>query len=143
MKKRSILIAKNVLSALAERAAIASASAPAWIAPLRARMQKRPAIVVGGLTLAIMGAAVLVTLYAREAAALDDPRQAVPIVRLMMAGQVTDSEHGYKSMKPLCLLSITHVGRECKSAKNRNFAFPETRQLRENSPPSLGLIVSV
>jgi RND family efflux transporter MFP subunit len=57
----------------------------------------RRAIVLGSVLLAALGAAALVTLsvMGREAAAVSDPRQKPPIVRLTMAARVTGSERGF------------------------------------------------
>ncbi|WP_342358360.1 efflux RND transporter periplasmic adaptor subunit [Terrarubrum flagellatum] len=60
-------------------------------------MKKRPGIVVAGVLIAGAGAAAFVTLSlrAREAAAVSDPRQQPPIVRLATAARVTGSERGF------------------------------------------------
>jgi RND family efflux transporter MFP subunit len=60
-------------------------------------MKKRPAVVLGGLVIAISGAAAVVALSLRtpEAAAVSDPRQEPPIVRLATATRVTGSERGF------------------------------------------------
>jgi RND family efflux transporter MFP subunit len=60
-------------------------------------MKKRPAIVLGGLLIAGLGAAAFVTLSlpAREAAAVSDPRQEPPIVRLVTAAPVTGAERSF------------------------------------------------
>jgi multidrug efflux pump subunit AcrA (membrane-fusion protein) len=60
-------------------------------------MKKRPAVVMGGLLIAVLGAAAVVTLSLRtpEAAAVSDPRQESPIVRLATAARVTGSERGF------------------------------------------------
>ena len=57
----------------------------------------RRAIVLGSVLLAALGVAALVTLsvMGREAAAVSDPRQKPPIVRLTMAARVTGSERGF------------------------------------------------
>ncbi len=60
-------------------------------------MKKRPAIVLGGVLIAISGAAAFATLAipAQEAAAVSDPRQEPPIVRLVTAAPVTASERSF------------------------------------------------
>jgi len=60
-------------------------------------MQKRPVIVMGGILVAVLGAAAFVALSmrAQEASAVSDPRQDAPIVRLVTAAQVTESERGF------------------------------------------------
>jgi RND family efflux transporter MFP subunit len=60
-------------------------------------MKKRPVIVVGGILVAALGATALVALSMRthEASAVNDPRQDAPIVRLVMAAPVTESERGF------------------------------------------------
>lgn len=60
-------------------------------------MKKKPAIVLGGLLLTGVGAAAFVTLSlrTREAAAVSDPRQEPPIVRLATAARVAGSERGF------------------------------------------------
>lgn len=60
-------------------------------------MKKRPMIVVGGVLTAALGAATVVTLSMRtqEAAAVSDPRQEAPIVRLAAAVRVAGSERGF------------------------------------------------
>jgi RND family efflux transporter MFP subunit len=60
-------------------------------------MKKRPAVVLGSLLIAGLGAAVFVTLPFRpqEASAVNDPRQEPPIVRLVTAARVTGSERGF------------------------------------------------
>ena len=60
-------------------------------------MKKGPAIVLGGLVIAVTGAAAFVTLSLRtpEASAVSDPRQEPPIVRLATAAPVTGSERGF------------------------------------------------
>ncbi|MGH6883822.1 MAG: biotin/lipoyl-binding protein, partial [Hypericibacter sp.] len=54
-------------------------------------MKKRPAIVLGGVLLAMLGAAAFVTLSlrAQQASAVSDPRQEAPIVRLATVVRVT------------------------------------------------------
>ena len=60
-------------------------------------MKKRPAVVMGSLLLAVLGAATAVTLFLRmpEASAVSDPRQQPPIVRLVAAAEVTGSERSF------------------------------------------------
>ena len=60
-------------------------------------MKKRPAIVLGGVLIAMSGAAAFATLSLRtpEAGAVSDPRQEPPIVRLATAARVTGSERGF------------------------------------------------
>jgi RND family efflux transporter MFP subunit len=60
-------------------------------------MKRRAAIVTGGLLVAALGAAAVVTLSLRtlEASAVSDPRQEPPIVRLVTAARVTGSERGF------------------------------------------------
>ena len=60
-------------------------------------MKKRPAVVLGGLLIAVSGAAAFATLSMRtqEASAVSDPRQEAPIVRLVTAARVTGSERGF------------------------------------------------
>src|SRR5438132_5731886 len=60
-------------------------------------MKKRPAVVMGGLLIAVLGAAAVVTLSLRtpEASAVSDPRQEPPIVRLATAARATGSERGF------------------------------------------------
>ena len=60
-------------------------------------MKRRSAVVIGGLKIAVLGAAAIVTLSLRapEGAALSDPRQEPPIVRLATAARVTGSERGF------------------------------------------------
>jgi RND family efflux transporter MFP subunit len=60
-------------------------------------MKKRPAVVLGGLLIAVSGAAVFstVTLRSREASAVSDPRQEAPIVRMATAAQVTGFDRGF------------------------------------------------
>src|SRR5207248_6288613 len=60
-------------------------------------MKKRPAVVTGGLLIAVLGAAAVVTLSlpAQKAVAVSDPRQEPPIVRLATAARVTGSERGF------------------------------------------------
>ena len=60
-------------------------------------MKKRPAVMTGVLLIAVLGAAAVVTfsLPAQKAAAVSDPRQKPPIVRLATAARVTGSERGF------------------------------------------------
>jgi RND family efflux transporter MFP subunit len=60
-------------------------------------MKKRRALVLGGLLIVVSGVAAFVTLSlpAQEAAAVSDPRQAPPIVKLVTAARVTGSERGF------------------------------------------------
>jgi RND family efflux transporter MFP subunit len=60
-------------------------------------MKKPRAIVLGGLVIAVSGAAAFVTLSIRtqEASAVSDPRQAAAAVRLATAAQVSGSERGF------------------------------------------------
>jgi RND family efflux transporter MFP subunit len=60
-------------------------------------MKKRSAVVLGGVVIAISGAAALATVSMRTqgASAGDDPRQEPPIVALMTAASVTGSERGF------------------------------------------------
>jgi RND family efflux transporter MFP subunit len=60
-------------------------------------MKKRPAVVLGGLLIAASSVAAVVALSLRtpEAAAVSDPRQDPPIVRLATAGRATGSERGF------------------------------------------------
>jgi RND family efflux transporter MFP subunit len=60
-------------------------------------MKKKLAIVLGGVLIAMLGAAALATLAipAQEAVAVSDPRQEPPIVRLATAARVTGSERGF------------------------------------------------
>ena len=60
-------------------------------------MKKRPAFVLGGVLLTALGVAAFVTLSlrTREAAAVGDPRQEPPLVRLVTAAGVTGSERGF------------------------------------------------
>ena len=59
-------------------------------------MKKRPAVVLGGLLIAVSGAAAAVTLSLRtpEASGVSDPRQEPPIVRVVTAVRATGSERG-------------------------------------------------
>src|SRR5947209_12950813 len=60
-------------------------------------MKRRPAVVLGGLLIAVAGAAAfaMVSLRTQEASAVSDPRQEAPIVRLATAARVTGSERGF------------------------------------------------
>ena len=60
-------------------------------------MKKGPTVLLGGLLIAVSGAAALaaISMRAQEAAAVSDPRQEPPIVRLATATQVTGSERGF------------------------------------------------
>jgi RND family efflux transporter MFP subunit len=60
-------------------------------------MKKRRALVLGGLVIAVSGAAAFVTLSIRtqEASAVSDPRQEPPLVRVVTAARVTGSERGF------------------------------------------------
>lgn len=60
-------------------------------------MKKRPAIVLAGVLVSGLGAAAFATLSlrTREAAAVSDPRQQPPIVRLATAVRVAGSERGF------------------------------------------------
>lgn len=59
-------------------------------------MKKRPVIVLGGILLAVSGAAAIVTLSLRTpASAVSDPRQDAPIVRVATATRVTGSDRGF------------------------------------------------
>src|SRR4051794_27730643 len=60
-------------------------------------MKKRPVMALGGILIAVLGAAAFVTLSIRtqEASAVSDPRQETPIVRLVTAARVTGSERGF------------------------------------------------
>src|SRR4051794_14155892 len=60
-------------------------------------MKKRPAVVLGGLLIAVSGAAAFaaVSLRTQEASAVSDPRQKAPIVRLATPMRVTGSERGF------------------------------------------------
>lgn len=60
-------------------------------------MKKRPAIVLAGVLTVGVGAAAFVTLAlrTREAAAVSDPRQQAPIVRLATAARVAGAERGF------------------------------------------------
>lgn len=60
-------------------------------------MKKRPAVVLGGVLIAMSGAAAFATLAipTQGASAVGDPRQEPPIVRLVTAAPVTGSERGF------------------------------------------------
>ncbi|TIO05705.1 efflux RND transporter periplasmic adaptor subunit [Mesorhizobium sp.] len=58
-------------------------------------MKKRPAIVLGSVLIAMSGAAAFAILPTQEAAAVSDPRQEPPIVRLVTAAPVTGSERSF------------------------------------------------
>jgi len=60
-------------------------------------MKKRPAVVLGGLVIAVSGAAAFATVSLRtqEASAVGDPRQEAPIIRLATAARVTGSERSF------------------------------------------------
>jgi RND family efflux transporter MFP subunit len=56
----------------------------------------RPAVVLGGILIAVTGVAVLTFSFrTQEASAVSDPRQEPPIVRLVMAARVTGSERSF------------------------------------------------
>lgn len=57
-------------------------------------MKKRPVFVVGGLLMAISGAAAL-AMRTHEASAVSDPRQEAPLVRLVMPTQAAKSERRF------------------------------------------------
>jgi RND family efflux transporter MFP subunit len=60
-------------------------------------MKKRPAVVLGGLLIALSGVAAVVTLSLRtpEASAVSDPRQEPPTVRLVTAARATGPGRGF------------------------------------------------
>jgi RND family efflux transporter MFP subunit len=60
-------------------------------------MKKRPAVVLGGLLMAVSGAAAFIglSLHMPEASAVTDPRLDPPVVRLATAAQVAGSERGF------------------------------------------------
>jgi RND family efflux transporter MFP subunit len=60
-------------------------------------MKMRPAVVLGGLLIAVSGAAALATfsLRTQEASAVSDPRQEPPVVRLATAVPVVGSERAF------------------------------------------------
>src|SRR6266702_3668090 len=60
-------------------------------------MKKRPAVVLGGLLIAVSGAAAFaaVSLRTQETSAVSDPRQEAPIVRQTRAERVSGSERGF------------------------------------------------
>ena len=70
-------------------------------------MKKRPAVVLGGLLIAVSGAAALATVSMRtqEASAVSDPRLESPIVRLVPAARVTGSERRFTGI----------IGRGCRA----------------------------
>jgi RND family efflux transporter MFP subunit len=57
--------------------------------------KRRPIIVLGGILLVAVAATALVTLRTREAAAVSDPRQEPPFVKMVAAARVTESERGF------------------------------------------------
>ena len=57
--------------------------------------KRRPIIALGGILLVALAATALVTLRTREAAAVSDPRQEPPIVRLVTAAPVTEFERSF------------------------------------------------
>ncbi len=63
-------------------------------------MRKKPAIVLGSVLIAGVGAAAFATLFLRtqEASAVTDPRQEAPIVRLATAARVSGSERGFTGL---------------------------------------------
>ncbi|MFA6264890.1 MAG: efflux RND transporter periplasmic adaptor subunit [Pseudolabrys sp.] len=63
-------------------------------------MKKRPAFVLGGLLIAVSGAAAFATFFLRtqDASAVSDPRQAPPFVRLVTPIQVTGAERGFTGL---------------------------------------------
>ena len=60
-------------------------------------MKRRPAVVLGGVLIAVSGAAALaaVSMRTQGASAVSDPRQEAPIVRLVMATQVAGPERRF------------------------------------------------
>src|SRR4029079_19576416 len=60
-------------------------------------MKKRPAIVLGAVLIAVLGAAAAGAFFLRtpEASALSDPRQEPPLVRLAVAAHPGGSERGF------------------------------------------------
>src|SRR3954467_14676326 len=60
-------------------------------------MKRQPAVVLGGLLIAVSGAAAfaIVSLRTQEASAVSDPRQEAPIVRLATAVRATGSERSF------------------------------------------------
>jgi RND family efflux transporter MFP subunit len=63
---------------------------------MRRSVKKRTAIVLGGVLIAISGAALAaLAIPTEEASAVSDPRQEPPIVRLVTAEPVTGSERGF------------------------------------------------
>jgi RND family efflux transporter MFP subunit len=63
-------------------------------------MKKRPILVIGSLLIVVSGVAAFATVSLRtpDAAALSDPRQAPPIVRLTTPIQVTGAERGFTGL---------------------------------------------
>jgi hypothetical protein len=61
------------------------------------RKKVRRAMLLGGAMLAVLGAAALVTLSlpGHDAAAVGDPRQEAPLVKLATASRSTDSERHF------------------------------------------------
>ena len=82
-------------------------------------MKKRPAVVMGGLLIAVLGATAGATLSlsAKKDAAVSDPRQQAPIVRLATAAPVTDSERGFTGIIAARVQRSEErrVGKECRS----------------------------
>src|SRR3989442_1602466 len=60
-------------------------------------MKTKPAVVLGSILVAGLGAAAFVTvsLYTQEASAVGDPRREPPIVRLVTAAQASRSERSF------------------------------------------------
>jgi RND family efflux transporter MFP subunit len=58
-------------------------------------MKRRLAVVTGGLLIAVLGGASAVALSLAAPAAVSDPRQEPPVVRLATAARVTGSERGF------------------------------------------------
>lgn len=63
-------------------------------------MKKKPAIVLGTVLIAGVGMAAFASLFlrAQDAAAVTDPRQAIPIVRLATPARVAGSERGFTGL---------------------------------------------
>ena len=62
-------------------------------------MKKKPAVLLGGVLIAVTGAAfVTVSLLTQEASAVSDPRQEPPIVSLVTAARMTGSERGFTGL---------------------------------------------
>lgn len=61
------------------------------------KVRKKPAVVLGGLLIAVLGVAAFaaLSLRAREAAAVSDPRLEPPVVSIVAAAPVTGSERGF------------------------------------------------